>query len=71
MRSIGGYHPYGLTSILTGHESNRAKSHFFPDLVWEVVALSKLARPYKVEMCTDIGNYKYARPVASEVGCCH
>ncbi|GFY15120.1 uncharacterized protein TNCV_1569351 [Trichonephila clavipes] len=24
MLSIGGYHPYGLTSILTGLESNRA-----------------------------------------------
>ncbi|GFV06871.1 hypothetical protein TNCV_1882751 [Trichonephila clavipes] len=41
------------------------ESHLFPGLVWEVVALSKLARPNKVETCPDTGNYKYARPEES------
>ncbi|GFW79480.1 hypothetical protein TNCV_4953611 [Trichonephila clavipes] len=41
------------------------ESHFFPGLVWELVALSKLARPDKVETCPDTGNYKYARPEES------
>ncbi|GFV73302.1 hypothetical protein TNCV_203111, partial [Trichonephila clavipes] len=36
-------------------------SRLFPGLVWEVVALSKLARPDKVETCPDTGNYKYAK----------
>ncbi|GFX48109.1 hypothetical protein TNCV_4114441 [Trichonephila clavipes] len=29
------------------------ESHLFPGLVWEVVALYKLARPDKVETCPD------------------
>ncbi|GFT18161.1 hypothetical protein TNCV_183241 [Trichonephila clavipes] len=56
-------------SVLIGG-SNVAKSHFFPGLVWEVVALSKLARSDKVEKCPDTGNYKYARPEASAEESC-
>ncbi|GFX21994.1 hypothetical protein TNCV_2429011 [Trichonephila clavipes] len=46
------------------------ESHFFPGLVWKVVALSKLARPDKAETCPDTGNYKYAKPEASAEESC-
>ncbi|GFT49488.1 hypothetical protein TNCV_3366801 [Trichonephila clavipes] len=46
------------------------ESNFFPGLLWEVVALSKLAIPDKVETCPDTGNYKYASPEASAEESC-
>ncbi|GFX77618.1 putative RNA-directed DNA polymerase from transposon X-element [Trichonephila clavipes] len=45
----------------------KLNTHSLPALIWEVVALSKLARPDKVETCPDTGNCKYARPEASAI----
>ncbi|GFX89425.1 uncharacterized protein TNCV_4774561 [Trichonephila clavipes] len=56
------------SSITTDGARAMTESHFFPALVWEVAALSKLARPYKVKTRPDTCDCQYAGREASVEG---